>query len=91
MSYIIRMIDDHLSPAMRDVVHGVTLGYDPTPRSYEDTFIDSDIGAFIADSEALFLDWCCVYRDRIERLDEEHGAGGHHYGRSHTSGWRQPE
>ena len=64
MKRFANVIVSHLSPGKRDVVCGAGLGYDPTPRSWQDTFIDSDIEAFAADLKALYLDWCRV-QDRV--------------------------
>lgn len=49
------------SPAARDVIAGIGQAFDPAPREYRETFVDSDIGAFTTDLEALYLDWCAVH------------------------------
>jgi hypothetical protein len=82
MKEFAKVVASHLSPAMR----GIGLGYDPVPREYRGTFIESDLGAFIADTEALYLGWCCVQgliTERTLQSTETH----HHRRNEWHAGW----
>ena len=59
------VIVNYLSSAMRDIIRGVGLAYDPVPCPHHGTFIESDLAALIADTEALYLDWWAASRVRV--------------------------
>ena len=56
MKRFAKVVAGHLSPAHYDTLCGIGLAFDPVPWDWQDTFIDSDVSAFIADREALYLD-----------------------------------
>jgi len=80
MKQFAKVVAGHLSPAVHDIVYGVGLGYDPVPREYRATFIDSDILALIADAEALYLDCWHVYNG-IEHHSPRYVTEARHHGR----------
>jgi len=87
MKVFAKVVVSHLSPAVYDVVCGIGLGYDPAPREYRETFIDSDLAAFIADTEALYLDWCSVHDTIVHH--STHMTETRHHGRVPKSGRRE--
>lgn len=81
MKEFAKVVAGHLSPVVHDVLCGVGLGYDPAPCEYHITFIDSDLAAFIADAEALYLDSCHVYNG-IEHRSPRYVTEARHHGRN---------
>jgi hypothetical protein len=77
MKRFAKVVAGHLSPASYDTLYGFGLAFDPVPSSYQDTFIDSDVSAFIADREALYLDWCSVQESIVDRVSRQSAEAYH--------------
>lgn len=89
MKRFAKVVVGHLSPATHEIIQGIGLGYDLVPCNYQHTFIDSDLAAFIADAEALYLDWCHVYHTQIENLSGKRWTEAHHHGPIHAAEWQK--
>jgi hypothetical protein len=85
-----RVVASHLTPATHDIVYGIGLGFDPAPREYQETFIDSDVAAFIADTEALYLDWCVVHH-WLEAHENQRFTEAYNHGRAQRASRRRSE
>jgi hypothetical protein len=85
-----RVVASHLTLATHDIVYGIGLGFDPAPREYHETFIDSDVAAFIADTEALYLDWCVVHH-WLETHEDQRFTEACNHGRAQRTSRRRSE
>jgi hypothetical protein len=85
MKELRKALGAYLSSPARDQISGFGMAFDPVPCRYRRTFYKSDLMAFMADHEALLLDWYRVATKAAYEIELHQSEVGHHWKRRDTS------